>query len=344
MGRNKKYKFMLLVMVSVLILAYFINDSYYKSLMEMSGVENEAGKILDYHFDMIVDNSPSTFWNAVYQSGRKTAEENNAILELKGVDEDSSYDKIDYMNMSIAAHSDGIILENNGEDGLAEKIDEAVQEGIPVVTVMSDASYSQRQSFVGVSDYQLGAAYAEQVATFVGEDTEDILILTKRNMDDKNQSQIYSQIYNSALEQCQSPERLTVTVQNLLTTGAFDAEEAIRDIFQKEMGPPDMLVCMDEETTECARQALIDFNMADQVKIIGYYTSDNILDAVDKGLICATCSIDTQQMGQYSVQALIDYKNEGRASSYFNVDIHFVGAEEARSLERKRRNEEISVE
>lgn len=344
MRRKTKYKVMLLVMVSALIFAYFINDSYYQSLMEMSGVEDEAGKIFDYHFDMIVDNSPSTFWNAVYQSGKERAEENNAILELKGVDEDSSYDKIDYMNMSIAAQSDGIIVENNGEEGLDEKIDEAVRNGIPVVTVMSDASYSQRQSFIGVSDYQLGAAYAEQVAKFMDENTQDILILTRRNIDDKNQSQIYSQIYNSALEQCQSPDKLAVTVQNLVTTGAFDAEEAIRDIFQKEMGPPDMLVCMDEETTECARQTLIDFNMADRVKIIGYYTSENILDAVDKGLICVTCSIDTQQMGQYSVQALIDYKKEGRVNSYFNVDIHFVGAEEARSLERKKYNEEISVE
>lgn len=39
---------------------------------------------------------------------------------------------------------------------------------------------------------------------------------------------------------------------------------------------------MDEETTECARQAVLDFNLAGKVKIIGYYTSEDILAAVEK--------------------------------------------------------------
>lgn len=66
------------------------------------------------------------------------------------------------MNMSIASNVDGIILQYSGEQGLESKIDEAVQKGIPVVTVMGDAVHSKRQSFVGVSDYQLGSAYGEK--------------------------------------------------------------------------------------------------------------------------------------------------------------------------------------
>ena len=45
---------------------------------------------------------------------------------------------------------------------------------------------------------------------------------------------------------------------------------------------------MDEETTECARQAILDFNLAGKVKIIGYYTSEDILAAVEKGVISVT--------------------------------------------------------
>lgn len=101
------------------------------------------------------------------------------------------------MNMSIASNSDGIILQYSGEQGLEAKINEAVQKGIPVVTVMGDAVHSKRQSFVGVSDYQLGSVYGEKVAEYVTEDTESILILLKKNIDDMNQSQIYTQISNA---------------------------------------------------------------------------------------------------------------------------------------------------
>lgn len=58
-------------------------------------------------------------------------------------------------------------LQYSGEDGLEDKIDEAVADGIPVVTLMNDAVHSKRQTFVGVSDYQLGSAYGEKVADYV---------------------------------------------------------------------------------------------------------------------------------------------------------------------------------
>lgn len=344
MKRKRKYGTILLIMSAILLLAYSVNESYYRGLEEVAGVESEIGRVCDYHFDMIVDKSNSSFWDAVFQSARERAEEDNALLEMKGVDKDSQYDKIDYMNMCIAAQSDGIILENNGEEGLDQKINEAVQNGIPVVTVMGDASYSQRQSYVGVSDYQLGAAYAEQVSSYMRPGTQNILILTKKNMDDQNQGQIVTLINNGAQANSEGAADMIVSVQNFLPAGPFDAEEAIRDIFQQEEGPPDMLVCMDEETTECARQAVIDYNQAGKVLIIGYYTSESIVDAVSKGVISSTCSIDTEQMGEYSVQALMDYIRDGRTSSYFNVDLHFVDEEEAKVLERKMRNEKDPVE
>ena len=224
------------------------------------------------------------------------------VYRCVGPDRETSYDKLDYMNMSIAAKADGIILQYNGEAGLEEAINTAVRNGIPVVTVMSDAVHSRRQSFVGVSDYQLGMAYGEIVAKYVDENTKKILILQKRDIDDMNESQIYTQISN-AVKMAAGSEDIEIKGRNLLSTGTFETEEAVTDIFQQKRNVPDILVCMDEETTECARQAILDFNLAGKVKIIGYYTSEDILAAVEKGVISVTCDVDTTQLGQYSVEA-----------------------------------------
>lgn len=123
-------------------------------------------------------------------------------------------------------------------------------------------------------------------------------------------------------------ENVKIQAQNLMPENKFDIEEAIRTIFQSPEGPPQILVCMDEVTTECAYQAMIDFNMVGEVKIIGYYVSDTIREAVNKGLIPVTCTLDTEKMGKDCIEALWEYKQEGRVNSYYNVELEFVSKNE----------------
>lgn len=344
--KNKNNRILLAGGAVLVVVAYLVSNSYYQKIMKDAGVGEEPGRMRDYQFEMIVDSPNSAFWQAVYKSAQNTADNHNVLLELKGTNWDAEYDKIDFMNMSIAARVDGIILEYNGEAGLEEKINEAVANGIPVVTVMSDAPHSQRQSFVGVSDYQLGVGYGEQVANYMDEvgTKGNVLVLMKRNLDDMNQSQIITQIRNTAMEKAEDPDQIEVNGQNLLSAGTFDSEEAIWDILQQGT-IPDILVCMDAESTESARQAVIDYNLTDKVKIIGYYTSEKIMKGVIKGLIPVTCSIDTEQLGRYSVEALTEYLEEGRVNSYYTVDMEFVTTETAEKMERSEESgEEDSME
>ena len=324
---KRKPVYILCIFAAIAVLIYMTGESYYSGITKKAGLEKKEEKVYQYQYDLIVDSPDSQFWQAVYASARGT-----------------SYDKLDYMNMSIAAKADGIILQYNGEAGLEKAIDTAVENGIPVVTVMSDAVHSRRQSFVGVSDYQLGMAYGEIVSSYVDEDTEKILILQKRDIDDKNDSQIYTQISN-AVQAASGKNDIRIKGRNLLSTGTFETEEAVTDIFQQKRNIPDILVCMDEETTECARQAVLDFNLAGKVKIIGYYTSEDILAAVEKGVISVTCDVDTTQLGQYSVEALTNYIKDGRTNSYYNVDINFL---DRAAVEKMRReadtDEKASVE
>lgn len=326
-------------------LLYITGDLYYKSLMEETLRESRDSHSYTYKFDIIVENQESAFWQEVYKSARENAAKNDVLLELKGEGWKTDYDKIDFMNMSIASQPNGIILEYNGEPGLKEKIDEAAEKGIPVVTVMNDAGKSKRQSFIGVSEYQLGTAYGEQVAEYMDENTENILVLMNREIDDMSKSHLYTQIMSAVTRKLKGKQRIEVRMENLLPAGNFETEEAISDIFQNAEEIPDILVCMDEETTECVRQSVLNFNLAGKVKIIGYYISEDILSAVEKGIISVTCNVDTEQLGRYSVEALVEYLKEGRSSSYYSVDLSFVGKEDVDRIRREAiANETVQVE
>lgn len=335
MKKKRTNLLVFLTIAGILVILYMTGEAYYEGLTGRSSQQEENGKVYRYKYDMIVDSPESSFWQAVYNCAQEWAQKNNAILELRGSGKENDYNKLDYMNMSIASNSDGIILQYSGEQGLESKINEAVQKGIPVVTVMSDAVHSMRQSFVGVSDYQLGSAYGEKVAEYVTKDTKSILILLKRNIDDMSQSQIYTQISNAAQAKAGSAADIKISGRNLLSTGTFETEEAVTDIFQQKDKVPDILVCMDEETTECARQAVLDFNLAGKVTIIGYYSSDDILTAVEKGVISVTCDVDTDQLGRYSIEALTEYQKDGRTNSYYNVDINFLDKDAVREMRRE---------
>ena len=335
MRKNRTNLFVFLAAVCILVVFYMTGESYYEGLTGKSRQQEESGEVYRYKYDMIVDSPDSSFWQAVYGCAQDWAQKNDAILELKGSGKENDYTKLDYMNMSIASNADGIILQYSGEQGLEAKINEAVQKGIPVVTVMGDAVHSKRQSFVGVSDYQLGSAYGEKVAEYVTEDTQSILILLKKNIDDMNQSQIYTQISNAAQAKAGADAEIKVTGKNLLSAGTFETEEAVTDIFQQKDKVPDILVCMDEETTECARQAVLDFNLAGKVTIIGYYSSEDILTAVEKGVISVSCDVDTDQLGKYTIEALTEYQKEGRTNSYYNVDINFLDKDAVQAMRRE---------
>lgn len=319
-----------LILLGIFIVGFFVffTNNFYKSVWEKSGLEEaEETRNYDKQYEMIVGSGKNEFWQAVYESALEAAQEHDAYVQFHARDMGDGYDEIDYMEISIAAGADGIILEFNGEESLKAEINKAVEAGIPVITIMSDAPDSSRQSFVGPNDYQVGQAYGKQIAGLLDEKTKSVLVLMDSENGNFEKSQIYSQISNVVMEQ-ENGENVKIQAQNLMPENKFDIEEAIRTIFQSPEGPPQILVCMDEVTTECAYQAMIDFNMVGEVKIIGYYVSDTIREAVNKGLIPVTCTLDTEKMGKDCIEALWEYKQEGRVNSYYNVELEFVSKNE----------------
>ena len=116
----KKKRTKLLVffaLAGILVLFYMIGESYCEGLSGGSSLEEKNEVMCKYKYDMIVDSPNSSFWQAVYDCAQEWAQKNDAILELRGSGRESDYSKLDYMNMSIASNSDGIILQYSGEQG-----------------------------------------------------------------------------------------------------------------------------------------------------------------------------------------------------------------------------------
>lgn len=307
-------------------------------------------KVYDRYYVMITDDHKSSFWTSVYQGAYMRGLENNVYVDWLGENLSREYDKEDLMRIAIASGADGIIVTADEGEEIAALIDEASAQGIPVVTLYGDNTHSSRCSFVGVGSYNLGREYGRMglylLADIIGnkdnerrqngakegaavqapDPTESIgakvtvAVLVNAYASDVDQNILYSGIQETMENEKSTDIELEFVPISIDDTNDFSVEESIRDIFMEE-NVPDIIVCLDELSTTCVYQAVVDYNMVGDVNILGYFLSDTIANAIDRNVIYATAVIDTRQMGGYCIEALQEYHDLGYTSQYFTADV-----------------------
>ena len=322
---QKRTVYLALAGLVLVVLLTIIGWSAY--IRTMRGNEwEELGSQKEYrsHYVIIPDDYTSSLWQDIYRSAGAAAAEYDAYIELLGDWEAGDYTPLSYMDIAVAAKVDGIIIRPDGTAAMRDAIAEADAAGIPVVTVIDDDTASSRKSFVGFNNYQLGAAYGQQILSCVDEETSKITVLFKSG---NSGNELIFRNLKAVIENGLSEEqKRQVEIQSLTirAQSTFDAEEVIRDLIHEEDTRPDILVCMNETDSESAYNAMVDYNQVGDIDIIGYYQSETILDAIEKGTVPMALTLDAEQMGQYCVEALEEYRTMGYTSNYMSVDLNVI--------------------
>ena len=293
---------------------------FQKNLDQVDLGEGEGAASYSKHYLMISGEENKLMWKSIYESASKAAKDADAYVELITPGHDSNYTKADYLRIGIASKVDGIILEADGSSEEQSLIQEAADEKIPVVTVLTDDSSSARISFVGLNSYQLGNAYTEQILGLLKEHrTTQVRLLSNSQSKTQETNLVYYQIKKELEEKKKADQIVIISEYSIDNSSDFDTEEFVRDIFVNEQNLPDVLVCMDEVVTECVYQALVDYNQVGNVDVVGFYYSDVILDAISKGIISSAIALDMDEIGRYSINALEEFSSLGHTSSYYSV-------------------------
>lgn len=321
-------------------------------------VEETEKESYDKYYIMITEDSKSSIWKSAYQGAYERALEENAYVDWLGDTLFEEYSVEELMQIATASAVDGIIVTANESEELTELINEAAEEGIPVVTLYGDNTQSARCSFVGVGSYNMGREYGRQALEIINERREEettagitqltveedgmvqadvgedgILGSTKRPVkvavlvnayaQDLDQNILCSGIQETIEQERSEDMEIELSLLSVDDTNAFSVEESIRDIFM-EQETPDIMICLNELTTTCVYQAVVDYNKVGEVSILGYYDSDTIINAIDRNVIYATVAVDTEQMGGFCIDALQEYYELGYTSQYFTADIRLV--------------------
>ena len=324
-GRNRGQWIVIGFMAFVIIVISICTVIFRSYVREFHKVTDKEK--YDQYYVMITEDRKSDFWQSVYRGAYERGQEENVYVDLLGEHLSQEYSREDLMRIAMTSGVDGIFVESDESDEMLQMIDEAVERGIPVVTLYGDNTHSERCSFVGVGSYNLGREYGRQVlkltAAQKNPEVLDVAVLVNAHALNSAQNIVCSGIQD-ALEQekLQGPE-IELSLVTVDDTNTFSVEESIRDIFM-EKKLPDIIICLNELNTTCVYQAVVDYNCVGEVSILGYYDTDTILKAIERNVIYATISIDTEQMGAFCVDALREYYRYGYTSQYFTADVTII--------------------
>lgn len=312
-----------LISIVAICVCIFMFLTYIRGFREVADADS-----YDKYYVMITKDRKSSFWQSVYQGAYRRGLEENAYVDLLGENLSENYSREDLMRIAISSGVDGIFVESDESGELTELIDEAVDRDIPVVTLYGDNTHSKRCSFVGVGSYNLGREYGRQVLKIARENTWEnrvirVAIVMNAYAMDTGQNIISSGIQDAIEQEKTEATDFSVSYITVDDTNTFSVEESIRDIFMEER-LPDIIICLNELNTTCVYQAVVDYNQVGQISILGYYDSDTIINAIDRNVVNATISIDTEQMGGFCVEALTEYYLLGNTSQYFTADVTLI--------------------
>ncbi len=330
-------QYLLLLITFVFVLITLVAGALFFRFYRADLVKQAESHTYDKYFVMITDNRKSDFWRSVYKGAFERAKEENIYLDLLGEQLSNDYSVEELMEIAIASRVDGIIIYANETVEMAQLINKAVEDGIPVVTLYGDCTKSERLSFVGVGGYGVGRMYGGQIIDIIKEKRREelieaekiqrtqvkITVLVSADSKDTGQNIIISGLQDVLNQDNVTDSEYAVSIVAVDNTNSFSVEESIRDIFLGE-SIPDVIVCLNELSTDCTYQAVVDFNKVGEVSILGYYDSETIVNAIERGGVYATISIDAAQLGEYSINALADYYESGTTSEYYLADVTLI--------------------
>lgn len=279
----------------------------------------DPGPPARWYLSMLGERIDSPFWLEVFAGAQEVISKKGSVVELVGPSSDAEKKTMDeYLDYAVGARPNGILafVNNNPESEIALKT--AQQKGIPVLTLENDPFPSLRQSFVGVSSYELGKRLGSLVYSCAGSTARVLVIL------DDTAVQSYESILLSSLQETVS-SYLGIKVQTLVKeeTQTYAYEEAVR---RRIMDDPDLdvVICLNVEDTMRVTQTVIDLNQSDRISILAFRESPEILEYVRKGIIYAVVAVDAHEMGVKAAEAMLEYLENGHTNDYVITELHEV--------------------
>jgi ribose transport system substrate-binding protein len=252
----------------------------------------------DEKYYLVATNIKLPYWQSALTGLNRAASEMKVKAELAGPDTYDPQAEVKEFQRVAALKPAGILVSPGDPNLMGPAIDAAVAQGIPVITVDSDAPASKRLFFVGTDNYKAGTVGGQLTAKLLG-DKGNIAVFTikgQANLDQRLHG--YQDVFDT------HPQMKVAQVIDIKgdPTAAFDATKQIVDTKAK----IDALVCLEAIACPEAAEVVSRAGLSGKITIVAMDTDQRTTDWVQKGVISATIAQKPFTMAFYGVKLVDD--------------------------------------
>ncbi|MCR5701597.1 MAG: substrate-binding domain-containing protein [Lachnospiraceae bacterium] len=272
----------------------------------------------NYHYVFISKSEDSYTANHIFEEARDYGKPRGIYVERLKENLNLSYTNADYIKMAAAMNADGIFVEASAEDEIKESINDTSNEGIPVVTILSDCPGSRRKSFVELGQYNLGREYGRIVIDVTKTRSPEVMVLVD---DDADSGTI--QIINGIKETLENEGNhleVQFVEQEVDGTLNFRFMNKVNDILSAKRGQPDIIICLNVRDTQMVYQAIKDYSISVDAQIIGTGISESLLKSIKEGDFVALVDANATQAGMMCVDSMTAYLKNGNINEHIIVE------------------------
>jgi ribose transport system substrate-binding protein len=237
------------------------------------------------------------YWQAAAQGLAHAAAEMKVKSEVQGPDEHDAQGEHDAFKRALAEKPSGILVSASDAAILTPDINAAIGQGIPVLTIDSDAPDSQRLFFVGTDNYNAGLIGGKLAAKLLNSKGNVVMYtMNQPNLKDRLQG------YQAAFAD-HTDIKITQTVDmNGNSDIAFDSAKKLVDSKAK----VDAFICLEAISCTAVADVVNRAGLTGKVTVIAMDTDPATIDWINKGVISATIAQKPFTMAYYATKLLAD--------------------------------------
>jgi ribose transport system substrate-binding protein len=274
---------------SALLMAIILSLSL---LLGCSRHENSERYIL------VTVNSKLPYWQTARAGLEKAAVQLGVKSDVRGPDNYDPAAEVQEFRNAVAIKPAGILVSVADAAQMKPAIDEAVNAGIPVITVDSDAPDSKRVYFIGTNNLQAGQIGGQRVVDKLhGKGNVVFYTMPQTNLDQRLKG--YKDVF------ADHPGIKIVEAFNIKGDSGNAFDRTMHYLSDKSAERVDAFICLEASAGKDVAEAVKRQNATDRL-IIAMDVDEATLDLIKSGIIDATIAQKPYTMAYYGLKCLDD--------------------------------------
>jgi ribose transport system substrate-binding protein len=250
---------------------------------------------------LVAANTKVQYWQTALAGLNHAATEMQVKAEMQGPDGHDPQAEHDAFRRAIAQKPAGIMVSVSDANVIGPDIEAALNAGIPVITMDSDAPSSKRLFFIGTDNYNAGVLGGNLASKLLNGKGSVVIYRLPNQNNQKDRLSGYQAAF-SAHPEIKVSQVIDLQDQPDISGFAYDTTKKMIDSKTN----VNAFVCLESRSCGGVADAVNRAGMAGKVVIVAMDTDSETLDWMQKGVTSATIAQKPFTMGYYGAKLLGD--------------------------------------